>query len=252
MDGLGIFIIIVVVLAIVAIIRPADLIDKKKTRERKDILDAKICKLPNKEGFITVIGQKYRYAFVVDKVNRKIYYLTTELTKETPFDHIISFEMVEDNTVLFSKSVSVRGAILGGVLAGGAGMVVGGLSGDTKQEKNVSKVTIKIKIRDYSMPSLMIECFNSPELLGNKEIWSTHKVYREELQNAQKIADYLSVIIDDVCKKEKTSPSKVAQHKPSKNGASVADELAKLASLKEQGILTEDEFRTQKEKLLNK
>ena len=113
-------------------------------------------------------------------------------------------------------------------------------------------MTIKIKIRDYSMPSLMIECFNSPELLGNKEIWSTHKVYREELQNAQKIADYLSVIIDDVCKKKKTSPSKVVQQKPSKNGTSVADELAKLASLKEQGILTEDEFRTQKEKLLNK
>lgn len=251
MDGLGIFIVVVVVLAIVAIIRPADLIDKKKARERKEILDAQISKLPNKEGFITVIGQKYRYAFVVDKVNRKIYYLTTELTKEVLFDHIISFEIVEDNTVLFSKSVSVGGAILGGVLAGGAGMVVGGLSGDTKQEKNVSKVTIKIKIRDYSMPSLMIECFNSPELLGNKEIWSTHKVYREELQNAQKIADYLSVIIDDVCKKEKISPSKVAQQKPSRK-PSVADELAKLASLKEQGILTEDEFKIQKEKLLNK
>lgn len=251
MYGLGIFIVVVVVLAIVAIIRPAVLIDKKKARERKEILDAQISKLPNKEGFITVIGQKYRYAFVVDKVNRKIYHLTTNLTKEVPFDHIISFEILEDNTVLFSKSVSVDKAILGGVLAGGAGMVVGGLSGDTKQEKNVSKVTVKIRIRDYSMPSLMIECFNSIELLGNKEIWSTHKVYREELQNAQKIADYLSVIIDNVYKKEKTSPSKIAQHKPSKK-SSVADELAKLASLKEQGILTEDEFKVQKEKLLNK
>ena len=136
MDGLGIFLIIILVLAIVAIIRPADLIDKKKARGRKDKLDAKIGELPNNGNLITIIGQKSRYAFAIDKVARKIYYLTTGITKEVPFDHIISFEIIEDNTVLFSKSVSVGGAILGGVLAGGAGMVVGGLSGDTKQEKN--------------------------------------------------------------------------------------------------------------------
>ena len=251
MDGLGVFLIIILVLAILAIIRPADLIDKKKASGRKDILDAKIGKLPNDGNLITVMGQKSRYVFAIDKVARKIYYLTTEQTQEVPFDHIISFEIIEDNTVLFSKSVSVGGAILGGVLAGGAGMVIGGLSGETKQEKNVSKVTIKIKIRDYSMPSLSIECFNSPELLGNKEIWSTHKVYREELHNAQEIADYLSVIIDEVSKKKKTSLSKVAQNKPSSN-SSVADELAKLAALKDQGILTDEEFQAQKAKLLNK
>ena len=189
MDGTGIFIVIMIILAIVAIIRQVDLIDKK-TKERKEILEAKMCELPHNEDFISLTGQKYRYAFIIDKVDRKVYYLTPEHTKEIPFDNIISVEILEDNMVLFSKKVSVGGAILGGVLAGGAGMVVGGLSGDTKQEKNVSKVTVKIKIRNYSMPSILIDCFNSQELLGNKEIWSTHKVYREELQNAQTIADY--------------------------------------------------------------
>lgn len=246
-----IFIIIIVVLAICAIVRPADLIDKRKANERKEVLDAKISKLPLKENFINIIGLKYRYAFLIDKAARKIYYITPEITKEVPFSHIISVEILEDNTLLFSKSVSVDGAILGGVLAGGAGMVVGGLSGETKQKKNVSKVAVKIKIRDYSMPSLFIECFNSRELLGNNEIWSTHNVYREELQNAQKIADYLSVIIDDACKKEKSPSSQNTQYKSSKK-SSVADELAKLAALKEQGILTVEEFRIQKEKLLNK
>ena len=251
MDGLSIFIVVVILLAIVAIVRPADLIDKKKGRERQGILDSKIGKLPNNKDFIKVIGQKSRYAFIVDKVARKIYYLTTEQTKEVPFAHIISVEILEDNTILFSKSVSVGGAILGGVLAGSAGMIVGGLSGNTKQEKNVSKLTVKIKIRDYSMPSLLMECFNSQELLGNEEIWSTHKVYREELNNAQEIADYLSIIIDDVCKQEKLSRPKGTRDNSS-NNSSVVDELAKLASLKEQGILTEEEFRIQKEKLLNK
>jgi len=244
------FVVIIIAIVICAIVRPADLIDKKKTREREELLDTNISKLHNNKSFIKIVGQKSRYAFLVDKVGRKVYYITTQKTIEVPFDKIISVEIIEDNSVLFSKSASVGGAILGGVLAGEAGMIVGGLSGETKKEKNVSKVTVKIKIRDYSTPSLLIECFNSPELLGNKEIWSTHKVYLEELHNAQKIADYVSVIIDEVGVKGKVASQTIAQRSSSEK-SSVADELAKLASLKEQGILTDEEFSTQKEKILN-
>jgi hypothetical protein len=39
--------------------------------------------------------------------------------------------------------------------------------------------------------------------------------------------------------------------KPTAATSSTADELAKLAALKQQGILTEDEFQQQKQKLLN-
>ncbi len=245
-----IFIVIIIAMVVCAIIRPVDLIDKKKTREREEILDTNISRLHNNESFIKIVGQKSRYAFLLDKVGRKVYYVTTQKNIDVPFDKIISVEIIEDNSVLFSKSASVGGAILGGVLAGEAGMIVGGLSGETKKEKNVSKVNVKIKIRDYSTPSLLIECFNSPELLGNKEIWSTHKVYLEELHNAQKIADYVSVIIDEVGGKGRDA-SQTAAKRFSSERSSAADELAKLASLKEQGILTDEEFRIQKEKILN-
>lgn len=248
--GTTIFIVILIALVICAIVRPADLVDKKKARERGEILDTNISKLHNNESFIKIVGQKSRYAFLLDKVGRKLYYITTQQTIEVPFDKIISVEINEDNSVLFSKSASVGGAILGGVLAGEAGIIVGGLSGETKKEKNVSNVTVKIKIRDYSTPSLLIECFNSSELLGNKEIWSTHKVYLDELHNAQKITDYVSVIIDEVGGKRKDALQTVSLHSSSEKSI-VADELAKLASLKEQGILTDEEFKTQKEKVLN-
>ena len=248
--GTTILIVIIIAMVICAIVRPVDLIDKKKMREREEILDTNISKLHNNKSFIKIVGQKSRYAFLLDTVGRKIYYITTQKNIEVPFDKIISVEIIEDNSVLFSKSASVGGAILGGVLAGEAGMIVGGLSGETKKEKNVSKVTVKIKIRDYSAPSLLIECFNSPELLGNKEIWSTHKVYLEEMHNAQIIADYVGIIIDEIGEKGKEASQKVVQRSSSEN-PSVADELAKLASLKEQGILTDEEFSTQKEKILN-
>ena len=46
---------------------------------------------------------------------------------------------------MFTKSTgrTIGGAIVGGVLMGGAGAVVGGLSGDTKQKKEVKNMDIK-------------------------------------------------------------------------------------------------------------
>ena len=233
-----------------------DSADKKRADERKNALDIKLKELPNQQSLKKVIGEKGRYAFVLDNIGRKIYYLNSLLTKEIAFDDIISVEILEDNTLLSSKSTSrtVGGALIGGALAGGAGMVVGGLSGDSKQKKKVSKVSIKIKIRDYSTPTLLIECFNAYELTaGNySEIKSDDTLYgsfyKTELKNAQKISDYISIVIDEIDRKEKC-PSGNAPQIAMPTG-SIADELSKLAELKEKGILSEEEFTDQKKKLL--
>ena len=230
--------------------------DKKKAGERKDALDIKLKGLPNQYSLKKVIGEKGRYAFVLDNIGRKIYYLNPLLTKEIAFDEIISVEILEDNTLLSSKSTShtVGGALIGGALAGGAGMVVGGLSGDSKKKKKVSKVSVKIKIRDYSTPTLLIECFNAYELTaGNySEIKSDDTLYgsfyKAELKNAQKISDYISIVIDEVDREEKRLLGN-AQQIALPTGF-IADELSKLTELKEKGILSEEEFADQKKKLL--
>lgn len=234
--------------------------DKKKDKARKEkrtnLLDNKLKEIPNQDGVRIIRGRKSRYAFVLDEVGRMIYYVKSSQIIKVPFDQIISVEVIEDNTLLSSKSTTrtIGGALLGGALAGGAGMIVGGLSGDSIQKKKVSKITVKIKLRDYSTPALLIPCFIAHELTGLNEIELTDKnsehfySYKNELQNAQKIADYVSVIIDEVDRQEKQSQT--AQPITSQK-SSVADELTKLAALKEQGILTEEEFRIQKDKFLN-
>lgn len=234
--------------------------DKKKEKERRekriDILDNKLKEIPNQDRLIIIRGRKSRYAFVLDEIGKVIYYIKSSQITKVAFDQIISVEVIEDNTLLLSKSTTrtIGGALLGGALAGGAGIVVGGLSGDSIQKKRVSKITIKIKLRDYSTPVLLIPCFVARELTELNEIELTDKnsehyySYKNELQNAQKIADYVSVIIDEVDKQEKHSQIEQS----TSNLPSVADELEKLASLKNQGILTEEEFIVQKEKLLNK
>lgn len=244
-----IFVVIVVGIGLVLVF-----IDEKETKERKDILETKINKLPNNGSFKKIFGHKNQYVFIIDNIGRIVYYLDSEQTKEIPFDQIISVEVIEDNSLLSSKSTTrtVGGALLGAALAGGAGMVVGGLSGDSSQKKKVSQVSVKIRIRDYSSPSLLIICFDAQKLTGHAEIKTNDNLYgqcyKEELQNARNIADYVSVIIDEVDKKEKQT---LIQQPFSDNKHSVADELAKLAALKEQGILTEVEFQAQKDRILS-
>ena len=69
-------------------------------------------------------------------------------------------------------------------------------------------------------------------------------IYKQGLEHAQQIADLVSVIIDDVDRSQKQATN-------NNSSSSVADELSKLADLKVKGILTEDEFNSQKSKLLN-
>lgn len=158
--------------------------------------------------------------------------------------------MVENNTTIASKSSArtIGGTIVGGALAGGAGAIVGGLSGDSKIKKKVSLVQVRIKLRDINTPTLLINCFDCKAMLGCQEIDSqSATIYDEGLRHAQQISDLVSVIIDDVDRTEKRNLSSA----PITVAGSVAEELTKLADLKSKGILTEEEFNQQKTKLLN-
>ena len=73
--------------------------------------------------------------------------------------------------------------------------------------------------------------------------------YEGLMKEVSGIKDIFSIIIDIVDKNlamKKTTPVT-----PLLNSANIADELTKLAKLKESGILSEEEFNAQKSKLLN-
>ena len=130
-------------------------------------------------------------------------------------------------------------------------MIVGGLSGETKQNKKVSKVQVKVKLRNINHPSFTIDCFNCKTMtIEGKPIRPDSLqggIYKQGLNDAQKIADTISVIIDATDKEQKNAPD-IAKQKAVTG--SVADELGKLADLKAKGILTDEEFNTQKQVLL--
>ena len=244
-------IIIVIAIIVFVVIVEIQVKNRKEEDEIRGIMMES--KVNDKEDFnatIKVVGISNFYTFAIDENNRKVAYFDEEQETIIPYDEIISVELIENNTTIASKSTmrTIGGALAGGALGGGAGAVVGGLSGNTSMKKKVSLVQVKLRIRDISMPTLSINCFDCKTMAAGEEVKPDGMLgfkYKQGLEHANKIIDLVSVIIDDVDKKEKKSLS------TNISNGSIAEELAKLADLKDKGILTEEEFSVQKAKLLS-
>ncbi|MQN33209.1 SHOCT domain-containing protein, partial [Prevotella copri] len=117
--------------------------------------------------------------------------------------------------------------------------IVGGSTAKAKQNKEVSKMVIKILKKDTANPNIRLVIY-SGVILKTKNTADNMR-YEELMKEVTGIKDIFSVILDIADSKDEESvPSPV----------SVADELTKLANLKAQGILSEEEFEKQKAKLL--
>lgn len=199
------------------------------------------------EGFLS------NFKLIVDDKAKEVIIMRSATDfQKIPFADIMGVEVIEDGTVLHSKSMmrTVGGAIVGNVVAGGAGMIVGGLSGNTKENKKVSKVHVKIKLRSLTEPSITLLCYNACEVTGQKEIKTTDLAYgpdyRKGLETANRIAELLGVIIDANDRAEIQTRTPVANA-----STSVVDQLQKLVEMKEQGLITDEEFAALKSKLIN-
>lgn len=184
--------------------------------------------------------------FAIDDERRKVLAVNDYSdVRVANYDDIIKVDILEDGTLVSSKSAlrTIGGAAVGNLVAGGAGMVVGGLSGDTKSTKQVKEIKVKILLRDVKSPELTITIWKNFTLNTKDESGRTR--YVKLMNYANQIKDIISVIIDN-CDKKQTQ-----NQQSERTSVSVADELEKLAKLKERGIITDSEFKIQKEKLLN-
>lgn len=108
-------------------------------------------------------------------------------------------------------------------------------------------MNVKIVLRSTSQPTCILQYNDAKKNLNTKNDID-NQLYTSYLKNAIQAKDLLSVIIDK-------SDNKNIYASPINNQnngkiTSVADELMKLAKLKSDGILTEEEFQAQKAKLL--
>lgn len=209
--------------------------------------------LPRKKGEKSTINTREigNYLFIMDDFFKVLVLVGPGHHEIFNYSDIIEVSYEENGSQLYTKSAgrTVGGAIVGGFLMGGAGAVVGGLSGASKQNKEIRNMDIKILLRSTSRTSCVLHFKDVDRVLKTKED-ADRKLYETYVQNANQAKDVLSVIIDDAKQASAPIAQPITQSVVAPASSSVADELAKLAKLKADGILTDEEFRVQKSKLL--
>lgn len=155
------------------------------------------------------------------KVNPKIY----------SFDDIVGYELLENGDSITKGGLGR--AVAGGVLLGGVGAVVGGTTGKRTTKTTVNSLKIKITVNDTSNPSAYINLITTPTKANSF-------IYKAAYSSAQEILSMLAIITQNTKNDNQNST------------VSVADELIKLKSLLDNGVLTQEEFINEKNKILNK
>ena len=209
--------------------------------------------LPKKRGDKSTINTKGvgNYLFIMDDFFKVLVLVGSSTREIFNYSDIIEVSYEENGSQLYTKSAgrTVGGAIVGGVLMGGAGAVVGGLSGGSKQNKESKDMDIKILLRSTSRTTCILHFKDVDRVLKTKDE-TDRKLYETYVKNANQAKDILSIIIDNAKQSSAPIAQLVTQPVVAPSSSSVADELAKLAKLKADGILTEEEFQAQKSKLL--
>lgn len=209
--------------------------------------------LPRKKGEKSTINTREigNYLFLMDDFFKVLVLVGPGHHEIINYSDIIEVSYEENGSQLYTKSAgrTIGGAIVGGVLMGGAGAVVGGLSGASKQNKEIENMDIKILLRSTIRTSCVLHFKDVDRVLKTKED-ADRKLYEKYVKNANQAKDVLSVIIDNAKQVSTPTAQPIAQPVVAPASSSVADELAKLAKLKADGILTDEEFQAQKSKLL--
>lgn len=141
------------------------------------------------------------------------------------FSELDSVELVEDGEVV-SKSGLGR-AVAGGLLFGGAGAIVGGVTGK-KDKAMVNNISLRI---NFNNPWIKVEELKLLEVQTKKD----SLLYKTTISYAKKLKDELESCIIS---------------KNNSSSSSDADELIKFKSLLDAGVITQEEFDKKKQQIL--
>jgi hypothetical protein len=181
----------------------------------------------------------------LDENIKKIGYFTENNYKLYSYRDILRSEILIDGVQVTrtSRSSQLGGAILGGILAGGVGAIIGGLSASQETTNEIKRVDLNIIVNDTSSPQLAITLIK-PE---SGIIEARNKTYKDEASHWHNL---ISVLIHQADLEDEKNETIPISHPTSSGTQSLADEIEKLASLMEKGLITKEEFEKQKANLI--
>jgi len=214
----------------------------KQEKSKEVYLEA----LPNFTVSQKIIGQDGNFGLAIDEGQRKICLIDNryEIPEYRVFSYkdIISCQLFEDGSMVTKtvRSSQIGGALVGGIALGGVGLMIGGLSGKAESTEKVKRIDLRIIVNDTKNPLHDVNFLYIPT---NKE----SGYYQMSLQKARQWHGIIEVLIRQADTEDVQPTTAVIK----KTQSSLTDEIRELAELKNLGILTDDEFKNRKEKLLN-
>jgi len=207
---------------------------KQKQSEDESIMDALVPQFGKPDRTFRILDDSVKNSFMLFSGGKVFYYGG----QVVPFNHVIGCEITDDSytTVSGTKQEVTRSsngnvvgrALVGGLIAGPAGAIIGGVTSKKETEviDNTQSVIhhhyyVIIRLSNTQQPILKVDC----SVFGD---------IAEEIKG---------LVLGLLAENEKGRIANL--------NISVADELLKLADLKDRGILTQSEFDQQKQRLLS-
>ncbi|EMI11233.1 SHOCT domain-containing protein, partial [Anoxybacillus gonensis] len=163
------------------------------------------------------------------------------------YRELLEVEVIEDGETVTktSRSSQIGGALIGGLIAGGTGAIIGGLSGKQVTNEEVKKVYLKILVNDIDNPVKKVVLLDKQQAIKK-----SHYEYQIAKEKALEWHSLIRVLIN-IADKEDTEKQSKETTVRQRESLFVADELLKLAQLHKDGMLTKEEFEAEKQKLLS-
>lgn len=126
--------------------------------DMKGIINPIDCKIFKMDPFASLKGFEELKGFSIDKKNMKICLMQLRSSglkyRVIGFKDLMACEIVEDGVSFTktSRSSQAGGALVGGILLGGAGAIIGGLSGKKKTTQELQSISLRLTINDLNDP----------------------------------------------------------------------------------------------------
>ncbi|MBZ0104616.1 MAG: restriction endonuclease [Sulfuricella denitrificans] len=223
-----------------------DTVKKKKAMDsKKNEMDSKLKALPDFCPTHRIFGWLGQSGLAVDVTRKKVCLITNSDTdvfyRMISYKDILSVELIEDgiSTTKTSRLSQSGGAAVGGILLGGVGAIVGGLSGKRETSEKVENIDLRLTVNDTDAPLHTITFLKVP-------IEKAMSIYAKQNQAARLWYGIIDVLIKSADSENKSLPfSELNEALPS-TPVYVDDEIKKLQDLHATSALTADKFQQQK------
>lgn len=212
--------------------------NQKIEASKKNLVSAgfqieKEAKEPSGNFYLAIDPKNKRWVLVIPNLPHPYVY---------KFKELISYELVDDGETTYSSNTGK--ALVGGLLFGAAGAVVGAAS--KKKVKTTCKdMHIDLNINVIKSPMQVLQIINDAEISRDSEL------YKQKLAFAKNVMAMLAYIKENAepSEPEETHPEQKQLESQQRTGDIYA-EIEKLHTLKEKGIITDEEFQKKKRSLL--